>query len=103
MTGNAESGESPGRDGRRSAALVAAGILASRVAGLGRDVLFAFFFGNSAFAEAWRAALRIPNVLQNLLGEGTLSASFVPIYAEMLERGELESARDDSPERRSGS
>lgn len=92
MTRNAESGESAGRDGRRSAAWVATGILASRVAGLGRDVLFAFFFGNSVFAEAWRAALRIPNVLQNLLGEGTLSASFVPIYAEMLERGELERA-----------
>ena len=69
-----------------------AGILASRVAGLGRDVVFAYFFGNSVFAEAWRAALRIPNVLQNLLGEGTLSASFVPIYAELLERGELERA-----------
>ena len=71
---------------------MAAGILASRTAGLARDVLFAFFFGNSVFAEAWRAALRIPNVLQNLLGEGTLSASFVPIYAELLERGELERA-----------
>lgn len=92
MTGNAESGESAGRDGRRSAAWVAAGILASRVAGLGRDVLFAFFFGSSVFAEAWRAALRIPNVVQNLLGEGTLTASFVPIYAEMLERGEIERA-----------
>ena len=92
MTSNAESGESAGRDGRRAAAWVAAGILASRMAGLARDVLFAFFFGNSAFAEAWRAALRIPNVVQNLLGEGTLSASFVPIYAELLERGELERA-----------
>ena len=92
MTRNAESGESAGRHGRRSAALVAAGILASRVAGLGRDVLFAFFFGSSLFAEAWRAALRIPNVVQNLLGEGTLTASFVPIYAEMLERGETERA-----------
>ena len=92
MTRNGESGEPAGRDGRRAAAWVAAGILASRMAGLGRDVLFAFFFGNSVFAEAWRAALRIPNVLQNLLGEGTLSASFVPIYAELLERGELERA-----------
>ncbi len=71
---------------------MAAGILASRVAGLGRDVLFAYFFGATVFAEAWRAALRIPNVLQNLLGEGTLSASFVPIYAELLERGEFERA-----------
>lgn len=92
MTGNAEPEASAGRDGRRSAAWVAAGILASRAAGLVRDVLFAFFFGSSIFAEAWRAALRIPNVVQNLLGEGTLTASFVPIYAEMLERGETERA-----------
>ncbi len=92
MPKSAESGDPAGRNGRRAAAWVAAGILASRVAGLGRDVLFAYFFGTSVFAEAWRAALRIPNVLQNLLGEGTLSASFVPIYAELLERGEFERA-----------
>ena len=92
MPKSAESGDPAGRNGRRAAAWVAAGILASRVAGLGRDVLFAYFFGASVFAEAWRAAFRIPNVLQNLLGEGTLSASFVPIYAELLERGELERA-----------
>ena len=92
MPGSADSGDRAGGNGRRAAAWVAAGILASRVAGLGRDVLFAYFFANSVFAEAWRAALRIPNVVQNLLGEGTLSASFVPIYAELLERGELERA-----------
>ena len=92
MTTSAESGDPAARDGRRAAALVAAGILASRVSGLVREVLFAFFFGTTVFAEAWRAALRIPNVLQNLLGEGTLSASFIPVYAELLERGELERA-----------
>ncbi len=92
MPRSADSGDRAGRSGRRAAAWVASGILASRAAGLGREALFAYFFANSAFAEAWRAALRIPNVVQNLLGEGTLSASFVPVYAEMLERGELERA-----------
>ena len=92
MTAGAEPGDPAAGNGRRAAALVAAGILSSRVAGLAREVLFAFFFGSTVFAEAWRAAFRIPNVLQNLLGEGTLSASFVPVYAELLERGEFERA-----------
>lgn len=72
--------------------MVAAGILLSRITGLVRERVFAHFFGNTLYADAWRAALRIPNVLQNLLGEGTLSASFIPIYAEFLERGEEEAA-----------
>ena len=37
-----------------------------------------------------RVAIMLPNILQNLLGEGTLSASFIPVYAELLERGEKE-------------
>jgi putative peptidoglycan lipid II flippase len=68
----------------RSALLVAAGILLSRIAGLIRDRVFAHYFGNSAAADAFRAAFRIPNLLQNLFGEGVLSASFVPVYAQLL-------------------
>ncbi|MFW6078017.1 MAG: murein biosynthesis integral membrane protein MurJ [Gemmatimonadota bacterium] len=76
----------------RSAYWVAAGILLSRVAGLVREIVFAYYFGISAVADVWRAALRIPNVLQNLLGEGVLSASFIPVYAELLEEGREEEA-----------
>jgi putative peptidoglycan lipid II flippase len=68
----------------RSAFLVAAGILLSRIAGLIRDRVFAHYFGNSAAADAFRAAFRIPNLLQNLFGEGVLSASFIPVYARLL-------------------
>src|SRR5919106_769207 len=68
----------------RSALLVAAGILLSRIAGLIRDRVFAHYFGNSAAADAFRAAFRIPNLLQNLFGEGVLSASFIPVYARLL-------------------
>jgi putative peptidoglycan lipid II flippase len=75
-----------------SAQLVAAGIMLSRVAGLIRDIVFANFLGTSQYASAFRAALRMPNVLQNLLGEGTLSASFIPVYARLLERGETAAA-----------
>jgi putative peptidoglycan lipid II flippase len=67
--------------------LVAGGILLSRIAGLIRERIFAQFFGTSLYADVFRAGLRMPNVLQNLLGEGTLSASFIPVYAELLEQG----------------
>ena len=48
--------------------------------------MFAHYFGNGAAADAFRAALRIPNALRNLLGEGTLSASFIPVYARLNEK-----------------
>lgn len=87
----------PRRDPRarsRASARVALGILSSRLAGLVRERVFAHFFGASPFADAWRAALRMPNVLQNLLGEGTLSAAFIPIYSELLEeKRDREAAR----------
>jgi putative peptidoglycan lipid II flippase len=75
-----------------SAKLVAAGILLSRIAGFLRDIIFARYLGTSPYASAFRGALRMPNVLQNLLGEGTLSASFIPVYSRLLERGETEAA-----------
>jgi putative peptidoglycan lipid II flippase len=71
---------------------VGAGILLSRLSGLVRVSVFGYFFGNSGYADAWTAALRMPNVLQNLLGEGTLSASFIPVYSELLEEGRDEDA-----------
>ena len=74
------------------ARLVAAGILLSRIAGLVRDRVFAHYFGNSDAADAFRAAFRIPNFLQNLFGEGVLSASFIPVYANLLAREEREEA-----------
>lgn len=65
------------------AALVAAGILLSRIAGLIRERVFAHYFGNSWAGDAFKAALKIPNFLQNLFGEGVLSASFIPVYAKL--------------------
>lgn len=59
------------------------GILLSRLIGLVRDRVFAHYFGNSDAADAFRAAFRIPNFLQNLFGEGVLSASFIPVYARL--------------------
>lgn len=75
----------PAAQRSRSGALaVAAGILLSRLAGLVRERAIAHYLGISSAADAFRAALRIPNLLQNLLGEGVLSASFIPVYARLL-------------------
>src|SRR6266480_828745 len=75
----------------RSAFMVGAGILISRIVGLIRQRVFAHYFGTSAAGDAFSAAFRIPNFLQNIFGEGALSASFIPVYAKLL-------AHDDEKE-----
>jgi len=77
---------------RGGASLVAAGIFLSRISGLIRISVFARYFGASAAADAFNAALRIPNFLQNLFGEGVLSASFIPVYANLVARDKTEEA-----------
>jgi putative peptidoglycan lipid II flippase len=69
--------------GRAAALAVATGILLSKIIGLIRERIFAHYFGNSMAADAFKAAFRIPNMLQNLFGEGVLSASFIPVYARL--------------------
>jgi len=73
--------------------MVAAGIFVSRILGFVRERVFAHYFGNSPAADAFRAALKIPNLVRNLLGEGTLSASFIPVYARAAERNDSRAAR----------
>ncbi len=77
---------------RRGSSLVALGILGSRLTGLVREIATARFLGTGPGAEAFKAALRIPNLLQNLLGEGVLSASFVPVYSRLIAEGRDEDA-----------
>jgi putative peptidoglycan lipid II flippase len=72
----------------RPDAMVAAGILASRLSGLVRTTVFSYFFGlRSDAADAFNAAVRIPNLLQNLFGEGALSGSFIPVHAGLRAEG----------------
>ena len=76
----------------RSAFFVGAGILISRIVGLIRQRIFAHYFGSSAVGDAFSAAFRIPNFLQNVFGEGALSASFIPVYAKLLAQGDEKEA-----------
>jgi putative peptidoglycan lipid II flippase len=76
----------------RGAFLVGAGILLSRIVGVVRQRVFAYFLGNSDAMDAFNAAFRIPNFLQNVFGEGALSASFIPVYAKLLAQDDEEEA-----------
>ena len=75
------------------APLVAAGIVLSRLAGLVRQRVLSHYLGLSDSADAFNQAFRIPNFLQNLFGEGVLSASFIPAYARLRAEGRDEEAR----------
>ena len=72
-----------------AATAVGAGILISRLAGFVRVSLFARYLGQQTeAADAFNAAFRIPNLLQNLFGEGALSGSFIPIHSALRARGD---------------
>ena len=77
---------------RGAAFLVGSGILLSRLAGLIRQTMMARYLGAGMAADAFNAAFRIPNLLQNLFGEGVLSASFIPEYAGLLGKGDEKEA-----------
>jgi len=77
----------------RAAGLVAAGILVSRLTGFVRTWFAARYLGTSAANDAYTMALRVPNALRNLFGEGTLSAAFVPVYSALLAREDARGAK----------
>jgi putative peptidoglycan lipid II flippase len=77
---------------RSGAVFVAAGIFLSRLLGLVRTHYLSGALGQSVAADAWMYASRIPNILNNLFGEGSLSASFIPVYAGLVRDGNEEEA-----------
>jgi putative peptidoglycan lipid II flippase len=83
----------PARGSGFGAVLIAAGILLSRLLAFVREALRARYLGAGAAADAFSAAFRLPNLLQNLFGEAALSASFIPVYARLLQEDEREAGR----------
>jgi putative peptidoglycan lipid II flippase len=64
----------------------------SRVAGLAREVVAASKFGVTGPMSAFTIAYQVPNVLRALFAEGPLQAGFVPVFTELLERGDRKEA-----------
>ncbi|MCB1692578.1 MAG: murein biosynthesis integral membrane protein MurJ [Pseudomonadales bacterium] len=71
-----------GRGLLRSTGIVSAMTMLSRILGLVRDMVVAYYFGASAGADAFFLAFRIPNFFRRLFGEGAFSQAFVPVLAE---------------------
>ena len=84
--------EPKARKGLAGAFFVSLGIFATKIFGVVRNMFIARYLGNTAAADAFNAATRIPNLLQNLFGEGALSASFIPVYARLRAEGKEEEA-----------
>ncbi|MEN6639014.1 MAG: murein biosynthesis integral membrane protein MurJ [Smithella sp.] len=70
----------------KAAGIVGAATMVSRVLGVVRDMVIAAFFGASWMTDAFWVAFRIPNMLRRLLGEGSLTVSFVPVFTEYLQK-----------------
>jgi putative peptidoglycan lipid II flippase len=86
-----ESGEVSGAPGlARSASVLAAGNLASRVLGLLREMLIAAYFGASGQVSAYRVAAQVPILIYDFLVGGMLSAALVPVLSDYARRGKAE-------------
>jgi putative peptidoglycan lipid II flippase len=72
------------------AKLIGALTFLSRIVGLAREVVAGHYLGTGVVANAFTVAFTIPNLFRKLLGEGALSASFIPLYAQALKRGTTE-------------
>ena len=68
----------------RSAGVFGLATIASRVLGLVRDQVLAFYFGAGDANDAFRVASRIPNLVRDLFAEGAMSAAFVPTFTREL-------------------
>jgi len=77
----------------RSAGVVSACTLLSRILGFVRDMLCARYFGASATWDAFSVAFRTPNLFRRLFGEGALTAAFLPAFVERYESGKPDEAR----------
>tara|TARA_B100000700_G_scaffold328497_1_gene446527 strand:- start:987 stop:2654 length:1668 start_codon:yes stop_codon:yes gene_type:complete len=78
---------------RSGPGVAAAGIGLSRFSGVARSVLVTNILGIGLIGDAFAAAQRVPNILQNLFGEGALSAAFVPEYSRLLESDPKEAGK----------
>ena len=71
----------------KAAGVVGAATLLSRIMGYVRDMVMSWAFGTTAAADAFYVAYRIPNLLRELLAEGSMSAAFIPVFTETLTKG----------------
>src|ERR1051326_7253700 len=74
----------------KSSGAMAAATMTSRVLGMVREMVYAGFMGNSWVASAFTLAFQVPNLFRRLLGEGALTAAFIPLFKQKEVEGERE-------------
>lgn len=78
----------------KAAGLMSVATFISRILGFARDMIFAFYFGATGISDTFFQAFKIPNLLRELLAEGSMSSAFIPVLTEYREKhGENESVR----------
>src|SRR5688500_9535394 len=99
-TGSPAAVAAEGRSAPRSfvsyAKLLGAITFLSRILGMAREAIAAGYFGRSPIYSAFQLAFTIPNLFRKLLGEGALSAAFIPLYAQAVKRENAGEASDVS-------
>ena len=66
----------------KSSGAMAAATLFSRILGMVREMVYSGFMGDEWVAGAFQLAFTVPNLFRRLLGEGALTAAFIPIFKE---------------------
>jgi putative peptidoglycan lipid II flippase len=72
----------------RSTAIFAVATALSRVFGLIREIVAAYYFGAAGKINAFTIAFQIPNLIRALVADAALSSAFVPVFSELIEKGE---------------
>ena len=78
----------------KAATIIGTGTLLSRIFGCLRDMVIAYFFGAGMAADAFFVAFRLPNLWRRLVGEGSLTISFIPVYTDYLTRRTKEESKE---------
>ena len=73
----------------KSSGAMAAATMTSRVLGMAREMVYAAFMGNTWVASAFALAFQVPNLFRRLLGEGALTAAFIPIFKQKEVREQI--------------
>jgi putative peptidoglycan lipid II flippase len=87
--------EQPAARGRRLARSTAIFALAtglSRILGLVREIVAAYYFGAAGKINAFTVAFQVPNLVRSLVADAALSSAFVPVFSELLEKGDRKRA-----------
>src|SRR5213596_2273309 len=84
--------ERSGRRLARSTAIFSLATGLSRILGLVREVVAAYYFGSAGKINAFTVAFQVPNLVRSLVADAALSSAFVPVFSELLEKGDRKRA-----------